>query len=227
MNEGSLRIRLIRLHLKSVPVKGLSRNRIGKVYVQLSCETLGQDTRFCQSPALTLNEKGRAAFKSDRTMYDGEADADSTNVVPAKAREGMDFTIRKVPTAGIVRLTLYRNTHLGYRPLAHASLHLDTVEHQDKVGHDKDVDIAWHAGRTGGEESGTLTVKACWVSTQQEEAEMQLMSMQVPLCSLLGIKAGYPCICRMHSTSCVLRKCCRAACAQSVRFLSERMVLLG
>ena len=179
--EGTLRVRL--LALRGVALQG--RPLTGSVFVTIACDTRSALEHTQQTPTIALSV-GDAVLEAGAPTLE----FDGSGAAPREAR--FDFTVRKVPMSGLIRLALCRRTRLGTRAVATASLHLDEIQHQMEGGHDEVHQVAWHAA-PGGECVGHVDAKAFWMSTEQERTEMELMAVQARAPSPPGFAAWLSC----------------------------------
>jgi hypothetical protein len=143
----------------------------------MMCDTLSDYTHAHQTPML--------AVAGGSGTFEAEAAADSATPNEETGRythrqTGVDFTIRKVPMTGVIQLSLYRTTRLGQSCVAHASLHLDAVQHQLEGGLETEHHVQLRAAKGGREALGEVRLKAFWMSTELERLEMELVAVQVP-----------------------------------------------
>jgi hypothetical protein len=165
--------------VRILAVQGLhigSRPFSGDVYLSMMCDTLSDYTHAHQTPML--------AVAGGSGTFEAEAAADSATPNEEAGRythrqTGVDFTIRKVPMTGVIQLSLYRTTRLGQSCVAHASLHLDAVQHQLEGGLETEHHVQLRAAKGGREALGELRLKAFWMSTELERLEMELVAVQV------------------------------------------------
>jgi hypothetical protein len=168
--EGTLRVRILAvrgLHIGSRPFSG-------DVYLSMMCDTLSEYTHAHQTPMLAV-AGGHGTFEAEATANPYEQPGQDS-----QKQTGVDFTIRKVPMTGVIQLSLYRTTRLGQSCVAHASLHLDAVQHQLEGGLETEHCAQLRAARRGHEALGEVRLKAFWMSTELERLEMELVVVQVP-----------------------------------------------
>lgn len=169
--DGSLRVQL--LYLRDISMDKCRRWG-GKVQVSVHCETLAALSPIQTSPPVSI-AWGQGEFKM---QVEKVAHAQSAASVPSR---GFDVVIRKVPTTGVLTLTLVKVAKLGSWAIGKAHLHLDKVQHQQCGGHEVEHSLSWQPIRGTWKLAGEIVLHAFWMSTEQERLEMELMTLRVQL----------------------------------------------
>eukprot|EP00892_Ulva_mutabilis_P007518 jgi/Ulvmu1/5138/UM021_0155.1 len=166
--DGSLRVQL--LYLRDI---SMDKNRRwkGKVQVSVHCETLATLSPVQTSQPVRI-AWGHGQFDVHKDQATHPASAMS---IPSR---GFDMIIRKVPTSGVLTLTLLKAAPLGLWAIGKAHLHLEKVQHQACGGHEIEHCLAWQPVRGRCNLEGNIVLHAFWMSTEQERLEMELMTLQ-------------------------------------------------
>jgi hypothetical protein len=175
--DGSLRVQLLTvqgIHLGSKDTAWSS----GIAYVVMTCNDWAGHQESYTSDTVKITQ-GNASFE------DGPIGAvPSTRSATLGATTA--FTFSRV-SPGVMSMWLVRKSALGQRIIAKASLQLNAVRHQLDGGLDMEHEVQWQAlNRKQTGSRGSVTLQACWVSTEQEQQELQLLQMQVCAQGLSG-----------------------------------------
>jgi hypothetical protein len=168
--DGSLRVQLLTVQGVHLGNKDTAWSS-GLAYIVMTCNDWAGHQESYTSDTVKITQ-GNASFE------DGPMGA-APNPRSAALGAATAFTFSRV-SPGVMSMWLVRKSPLGQRTLAKASLQLNAVRHQLDGGLDMEHEVQWQAlNRKQTGSRGFITLQACWVSTEQEQQELQLLQMQV------------------------------------------------
>jgi hypothetical protein len=169
--EGSLRVQL--LSLQGICLRDKEELwSSGMAYVILTCTDWSGSLESYRSDPVKVSV-GAASFDDGAPGGRGLAQH-------AALTFNASFTFSRISPGGVMGMWLICQSALFQRTIAKASLQLNAIRHQMDGGLDIEHNIQWQSlNRKQSGSRGSITLQACWVSTEQEQQELQLLQMQV------------------------------------------------